>query len=233
MYRCEATSVEGFIQQLAVGYIARGYWFYVACRIPADKDPRVVDIKLVERYGLDLSRWSRARRRRQGEAGVQYLRYRRFFVLIATAGKHSFFEHEPDFRDIRERPIYFAGYSIGCRPGHDGVLHASVRLADGTVQCLRHRLNRAALAPDAAKAGSAFRALRFAPYAPVCRQLLKLLWWVNGRRRTAGLEFVPFAALNLRRRPVSPFAPPTPRAAPVETARVNHRTADDTSRGIP
>lgn len=134
MYRCEATSVEGFIQQLAVGYIARGYWFYVACRIPAGKDPRLVDAKLIERYGLDLSRWSRARRRRQGEAAVQYLRYRRFFVLIATPGRHVFFEREPDFRDIRERPTSFAGYSIGCRPGHDGRLHASVRLADDTVQ---------------------------------------------------------------------------------------------------
>jgi hypothetical protein len=83
MYRFEATSVEGFVQKLAVGYIARGYWFYVACCIPADKDPALVDAKLIERYDLGLSRWSRARRRRQGEAAVQYLRYRRFFVLIS------------------------------------------------------------------------------------------------------------------------------------------------------
>jgi hypothetical protein len=27
-YRCEAVSVEGFIQQLAVAYVARGYLFY-------------------------------------------------------------------------------------------------------------------------------------------------------------------------------------------------------------
>jgi len=26
-YRCEATSLEGFIQQLAVGYVSRGYVF--------------------------------------------------------------------------------------------------------------------------------------------------------------------------------------------------------------
>ncbi len=233
MYRCEATSVEGFIQQLAVGYIARGYWFYVACRIPAGKDPHAVDAKLIERYGLDLSRWSRARRRRQGEADVQYLRYRRFFVLIATAGRHPFFEHEPDFRDIRESPIHLAGYSIGCRPGHDGRRHASVRLADHTVQRLRHRLNRLALHPDVEKPTTAFRALRFAAYAPVCRQLLKLLWWVNGRRRTAGLELVPFSVLNLRRRPVSPFAPPATSSAPAEPVLVNLLAGHDTSRGIP
>jgi hypothetical protein len=33
-YRCEATSVAGFIQQLAVAYVGRGYFFYVAGVIP-------------------------------------------------------------------------------------------------------------------------------------------------------------------------------------------------------
>jgi hypothetical protein len=33
-YRCEATSVEGFLQQLAVAYITTGYWFYVTGEIP-------------------------------------------------------------------------------------------------------------------------------------------------------------------------------------------------------
>jgi len=28
-YRCEATTIEGFVQQLAVSYIANGYWFCV------------------------------------------------------------------------------------------------------------------------------------------------------------------------------------------------------------
>ena len=37
MYRCEAASVEGFIQQLAVSYVAKGYWFYVTGRIPHHK----------------------------------------------------------------------------------------------------------------------------------------------------------------------------------------------------
>ncbi len=42
-----------------------------------------------------------------------------------------------------------------------------------------------------------FRGLCFVPYAPVRRQLLKLLWRVNGRRKTAGLEVVPSKALRL------------------------------------
>ena len=42
-YRCVATSVAGFIQQLAVGYVARGYYFYVTGRIPDHKDPAHTD----------------------------------------------------------------------------------------------------------------------------------------------------------------------------------------------
>ena len=38
-YRCVATSVAGFVQQLAVCYIGRGYYFYVRGGIPAHKDP--------------------------------------------------------------------------------------------------------------------------------------------------------------------------------------------------
>ena len=32
-YRCEALTVSGFVQQLAVSYIANGYYFYVAGEI--------------------------------------------------------------------------------------------------------------------------------------------------------------------------------------------------------
>jgi hypothetical protein len=49
-YRCEATSVAGFIQQLAVGYLARGYLFYVTGRVPEGKDPKRLDEKLITKY---------------------------------------------------------------------------------------------------------------------------------------------------------------------------------------
>jgi hypothetical protein len=163
------------------------------------------DRKIVERYDLDLSKWARASRKRQRQASVQYLRYHRFFVLIATEGKHLFFERESDWRDIRERPIHFAGYSIGSRPGHDGQLHASVRIDDDCLRRAQRRLDAVALHPDVDRLTAFFRDLRFSPYAPVCRQLLKLLWRTNGRRKTAGLEPVPTRALRLRRWPVLPF----------------------------
>ena len=49
--------------ELACNLVNKGYWYYTAARIPADKNPMAVDEKLVERYGLELSKWARARRR--------------------------------------------------------------------------------------------------------------------------------------------------------------------------
>src|SRR3954471_17321868 len=87
-YRYEATTVEGFVQQLAVCYLRNRYWFYVLGEIPAGKDPATVDDKLLVRYGVDQSKWAKARARKRGFAKVQYLRYRTTFVLVATEGEH-------------------------------------------------------------------------------------------------------------------------------------------------
>ena len=43
MYRCVAQSVEAFVQQLAVAYISRGYWFYVTGRVPDRKNPALIE----------------------------------------------------------------------------------------------------------------------------------------------------------------------------------------------
>jgi hypothetical protein len=119
MYRCEAASLEGFVQQVAVSYLRNGYWFYVAGRVPEDKDPGDVDRKLIGKYGIDLSKWERARRKRSGLANVHYIRYCRFFLLLVTAGKHHFFAEEAEkIRDARRVPIKFAGYSLSYRGGH-------------------------------------------------------------------------------------------------------------------
>ena len=65
-YRCEATSVAGFVQQLAVSYVGRGYFFYVIGEIPERKDPRVIDQRLIEKYGLGIGKATRARRKSAG-----------------------------------------------------------------------------------------------------------------------------------------------------------------------
>ncbi len=117
-YRCEATSPVGFVQQLVSCYLPHGYWFYVPGCIPEHKDPRSVDEKLLAKYGIGVSRSSRARRKQAGIANVHYLRHERFFALLATHGHHPFYDDEADnIRDVRRVPIKFAGYSISVKKG--------------------------------------------------------------------------------------------------------------------
>lgn len=209
VYRCVATSVAGFVQQLAVCYVGRGYYFYVRGGIPAHKDPAVIDRKLVDRYGIAVSKWTRCRRRKRGYASMQYLRHGEFFVLLATHGEHPFFTSEGRLvRDIRRQPLRFGGYAIGCRPARGGgPLHPSVRIERGEFAALKAHLGRMAVHRSVEDLSRILRSLPYEPYAPVLDQLRILVRSLNRRRKAAGLEPVPSAVFRQRRRPVRPFAP--------------------------
>jgi hypothetical protein len=200
-YRYEATSVEGFVQQLAVGYVAHGYWFYVTGFVPDGKDVRAVDEKLIARYGVAVSRTERARRKRAGLANVHYLRLERFFVLLATHGQHRFFEEEADVvRDIRHVPLKHRGYSVSYRGGHP-----SVRIEREEFKRRRAFFLELACHRSAPALAAHFGRVPFEPYAPVRTQLFIILRAVNRARNTAGFEPVPWTSLRLRRRVVRPF----------------------------
>ena len=206
-YRCVATSVAGFVQQLAVAYVANGYYFYVAGLIPPHKDPEKTDCKILEAYGIAVSKWSRSRGKREGHANVQYLRYRHFYVIIANHGLHPFFAAEAErLRDIRRTPISFMGYSIGCRRARGGgEYHASVRISRERFAELKRRFMEMAIHRAVEELYSDLLRLPFEPYAPVRVQLCRLLRIINQRRKVAGLELLPVSAVRLRRAPVQPF----------------------------
>ncbi|MBX9581500.1 MAG: hypothetical protein K2X87_14465 [Gemmataceae bacterium] len=200
----EATTIAGFVQQLAVAYVARGYVFYVTGVIPPYKDPAAVDAKLCAKYGVGLSKWARARRKAAGAASHAYLRYRRFFVLLATHGESPFFEAERDLvRDVRKTPVRFSGYSISVRGGH-----AHVRIDQPVYLGLKAYLVGTAGKRSADQLAAEMReVLAFEPYAPVRSQCLGILRAVNRARTAAGLEELPRTCLRMYRRPVRPFEP--------------------------
>jgi hypothetical protein len=201
VYRCEAVSVEGFIQQLAVAYVSRGYLFYVTGEIPESKDARQVDEKLIERYGIGISPWARARRKHDGRANVQYLRHGRFFVLLATPGEHPFFAAEGKrVRDVRRRSIKYAGYAVGFRGGH-----VQVRIDLPRYREMKAWFEEAATRRSAEWLAKAFYELPFEPYFRVRQQEFAFLRAVNRRRQAAGLPLVPKECIWLKRRPVKPF----------------------------
>jgi hypothetical protein len=201
-YRSEVVSVTGFVQQIACSFLRHGYWWYVTGRIPAGKDARSVDRKLIEKYGIAMSESTRARRKQLGFANLQYIRHDRFFAILATKGQHRFFEEEAaELRDIRRIPLQFAGYSISYRRGgrrrdgeRDYRWHSQVEIERGRFLELKAHFLHLAVHRSPDKLAMALR-----------RQLLVLLREVNAVRRQAGFQLLPIEVLPLRRRIVKPF----------------------------
>ena len=195
MYRCEANNVSAFIRQLAVGYVCRGYFFYVQGRIPEGKDPTKTDEKIIGQYGIAQSKWAKARGRKRGEASIQYLRHGREFVILATHGGHRFFTDEArQIRDVRREPIKYGGYSVGYWQGFEQG-HVSVRIESRRFQELKNYFRQRAGDASAEDLIQEFTALRFLPFAPVRYQLMKLGNQINRVRKLAGKEPVPLGSM--------------------------------------
>ncbi len=214
-YRAEATSLTGFVQQIACCYLRHGYWFYVTGHIPAHKDARQVDQRVIEKYGIGVSESTRARRKRLGQANLQYLRLGRTFVILATKGQHKFFEVEfNSIHDIRHTPLKIGGYSISYRRGgrtrsgeKDHRWHAHVEIDRHRYLELKAWLLELSVHRSAENLAQAFYEFPFEPYAPVRRQMLNILRAVNRTRKQSGFSRVPVEVVPLRRRIVRPFDP--------------------------
>jgi len=200
-YRYETSSISGFIQQLAVSYVSNGYFFYVVGRVPAGKDARAIDRKLVGRYGVHVSKWAKARRKQAGGANLQYLRHGHLFVLLATHGHHPFFTEEGELvRDMRRIPLKAFGYAVSFKGQH-----VHVRIEREEFKRLKAYFLGLATHRRADTIAAELFQLPFEPYAPVRRQLLELWRLINKARRAAGFDLVPIECLRLRRRIVKPF----------------------------
>ena len=218
-YRCVATSVSGFVQQLVSCYLPHGYWFYVSGVLPSSKDPQTIDQKLMAKYGIGVSRTSRARRKAVGIANVHYIRYQRRFLLLATHGFHPFYDDEAQsIRDARRVAIKFEGYSISVAMGgflrksgeasvavRDSKWRARVQIERELYRGLKAYFEDIAVHRSAVQLARELADLPFEPYAPVRQQLLNLIRYINQRRKAANLEPLSFSVLRYRRRIVRPF----------------------------
>lgn len=186
---------------LGCNYLPHGYLYYVTGQIPEPKDPRAFDEKILARYGIDRSRAGRTRRKAAGYANLHYLRLGRFFVLLATRGRHWFFDAErKNLQRFDETPLRVGGYSISVRQGHAHVRMSLDRYREMKsyfVELAKHR-RLEFIKRELAE-------IPFEPYAPLRRQLLNILRAMNRVRKEAGFERIPYTALRLRRRIVRPF----------------------------
>ncbi len=99
-------------------YVGRDYWFYVPGAEPGEKSPEEIDRQLIAKYGIDISKYQRRRRKLAGRANIQYPRYGRNCFLWATYGGHSFFQEKGNvIAHVWRKPISFGGYYIGYKDG--------------------------------------------------------------------------------------------------------------------
>jgi hypothetical protein len=106
---------------------------------------------------------------------------------------------ERQYRDAREVPIVYGGYSISWNN------RTSVRMSPraykelkGHFLCMATRERQHVLERE-------FQQAPFEPYAGITRQMFAIHRAVNRARRTAGLSIVPRDCIRVRRRVVRPF----------------------------
>jgi hypothetical protein len=220
-YKYETTSVTGFVQRIATCLLRHGYVYYVQGLVPEGKDPRATDVKILNKYDVVQSESKRARRKQRGLANLQYLRFERTFVLMATEGAHFLFDKEKkNLRDIRQLPITIDGYSIYLKQGdfkkklsrdaervRDDKWHARVLISKERFKDIRAYFLDIACRRKVDVLVAEINALPFEPYKPVWRQLRKLVLLINEKRKAAGYAAVPMTAVRWRRTIVKAFEP--------------------------
>jgi hypothetical protein len=216
-YQYEVKSVRAFVQRIACEVANRGYLFYVTGHIPADRVPEDTDRKLLESYGLSLSKFQRYRRRSRGIASVQYVRHGHFFAMLATAGENGWFEREQwpreirlkrgsRIKDLREESLRYAGYQIALRrSSNTGRNHVSVRIQSEEFFGLKAYFVGIACRRSVENLRWEYAHLPFEPYRGVKKQYGEIARAVNAKRKTQGLESVPLSALPARRKVVPTF----------------------------
>ena len=115
-YQFLADSPEAFLRQLTANYLAKGYRYYSAGCIREELSVENADRAIIKHYKLDsMSKDKRYRNKQNGIANIQYLRYGRFYLVLATEGEHEFYDPkkgEKRIRDVSEIPIHFHRYLI-------------------------------------------------------------------------------------------------------------------------
>ncbi len=213
-YRWEAVSRDGFVEQL-VRYINGGHYFYVTGVLPEKKRASDVDANMLEKFECAWPRWKRARRKAAGIASVHYLRYGRFWILMATYGHGVFFdehaanegEGKNQFRDCRRAAIQCFGYSISHRfSEHTSKWHTLVRIDAETYKDLKAHLVGLATSRSVKGIEQEFEKISFQPYRPVREQLFAILRNVNRKRKQSGCELLDWSRCIKNRRQIrKPF----------------------------
>ena len=178
---CAAPTLGDFLYRVSLGGFRFGYYRYAVREIPVGKDLEKVDLKVMDAYGVTACRMRRLRQRRAGLASVQYVRFQRSFILMATDGTHAAFEQIRSV-DVRSAPLHFRSYSVGLACGR-----VSVRVAK-EVWCKVVAYQLARALGDLGAVEQRLHELSFYRFPGVVAQVNQLAAAINCKRKQAGLD---------------------------------------------
>ena len=226
-----ATSRRGFIHQIVSAWVRNDYYFYVQGKLPKKKGFLEFDRKIITRYPVVMKASRRYSRKKRDIINVAYLRYERYWIMLATRGKHEETKEglwdwraaeAMNIRNCRRgQPIRFFGYSISSGRG-DYILKRKMRNPDGPPERdnkyrVRVQISRKALQQLRTELLSQARIRRedwfrsyfwnlpYEPYAPVRKQLLRLLRQINASRSAVGLSKLPSDIIRMKQQRVKVF----------------------------
>jgi len=196
--------IHGLVQLICSNYFTHGYYFYTTGIIPKDKDPELIDVKLILKYQTHAPKSKSYRRQKAGIARVKYLRCGRLFVLLATHGKSPIFQQEK-LKDARNHPIALKGYSISINPE---TLKVTIRVHKTTMHRLEKMIfNRVRWRQDVWK--RFFWRFPFRPYAGVRTCVFTLLRSLNQARRAFRLPPIHWRTCVRKKMAIMPAYIPT------------------------
>ncbi len=201
-------NIHEFTQRIADNVIKYGYRYYVKGVIPDGKDPLAIDAKILSKYSIAVSTYTRARRKKSGRTSIHYARHQEFFVLFAHADenkqgnwfeseKGSGLEGEERIFDIWRRPLVYGGYSISSKESTvTGQRHVVVRIHPDEYRALKAHYLDMATKCSAKRLSKEFANFPFQPWKRVKEQRWVIFKAVNKRRKVAGLEPVDASVLQ-------------------------------------
>jgi len=140
---------QGYLQQI-VQYVGHGNYWYCQVEYPEKKWLvfTKIDEKLIRKYGADMSKFQRARRKREGQASFCFIRWERFALIVRNQGElpGDLCADDPDvFCDIRITPLRIeVSENISLVINHHGKVR--VRMATETYRGFKACIANAAAA---------------------------------------------------------------------------------------
>ena len=164
-----------------------------------------LDARLIEKFGLDISRDRRSDQRATGNGSIHYLRHDRFWVLISTPARNGnrFFTENTEpktgehlWHDVWARAIMFHGYAIRVPAGK-----LLIKVERHEFKRLKNELLELAKFVSGERlTGILCQRFHYEQYPGVQEQLYRLVECLNQRLKRSGLGRIEFSQLKRGRR---------------------------------